>query len=88
MKLHGHTAVSSSLSLPRRLSALAASAMLASAPVLAAEIHGQVLGAAAPIAGSSVTLWAAGPSGPTELAQTQGGADRGCRHGGGSTKAA
>jgi hypothetical protein len=34
-----------------------------------------VLGAAAPIAGSSVTLWAAGPSGPTELAQTQSGAD-------------
>jgi hypothetical protein len=49
--------------------------MLASAPALATEIHGQALGAGAPIVGSTVTLWAAGAGAPTQLAQTRTGAD-------------
>jgi hypothetical protein len=49
--------------------------MLVSAPALAADIHGQVLGAGAPIEGATVTLWAAGAGAPTQLAQAKSGAD-------------
>src|SRR5208283_64392 len=46
------------------------------APANAAEnIYGQVLGAGAPIANSTVTLWAASASAPKQLAQTRTGAD-------------
>jgi putative ABC transport system substrate-binding protein len=58
------------------LASLTAAAML-SPPVLAADtIIGQVLGAGAPIVGSTVTLWAenAGQA-PRQLAQTQSGSD-------------
>src|SRR5262247_3112476 len=41
----------------------------------AATISGQVLGAGAPIADSTVTLWAASAGNPQELAQTRTGAD-------------
>jgi hypothetical protein len=54
------------------LSALAASS---SAPVFAAEIEGQVLGAGAPIAKSTVTLWSASAAAPRQLGQTQTGDD-------------
>jgi hypothetical protein len=39
------------------------------------SISGQVLGAGAPIANATVTLWAASPGEPEQLAQTQAGAD-------------
>lgn len=39
------------------------------------NITGQVVGAGAPIVGSTVTLWAEGPSAPRQLAQTRTGAD-------------
>src|SRR5271154_5666082 len=46
------------------------------APANAAEnISGQVLGAGAPIANSTVTLWAASAGAPKQLAQTRTGAD-------------
>ena len=46
------------------------------APANAAEnINGQVLGAGAPIANSTVTLWAANAGAPKQLAQTRTGAD-------------
>jgi hypothetical protein len=57
---------------------IAASALGAAAPVapaLAAEIHGQAIGAGAPIVDSTVTLWAAGADAPRQLAQTRTGAD-------------
>src|SRR5215475_14036973 len=44
-------------------------------PASAADISGQVLGAGAPIANSTVTLWAASAGNPQELAQTRTGAD-------------
>jgi len=50
---------------------------LTSAHAFADRINGQVLGAGAPIVGSTVTLWAAGPGAPQQLAQTQTGADGG-----------
>src|SRR3974390_1484727 len=56
---------------PQRISALAALSLLGSAPSLADTIYGQVLGAGAPIAGSTVTLWAAGLGAPLQLAQGQ-----------------
>src|SRR6516165_6940640 len=49
---------------------------LSSAHAFGDRINGQVLGAGAPIVGSTVTLWAAGPGAP-QLAQTQTGADGG-----------
>jgi hypothetical protein len=49
--------------------------ILAVAPVVAADIKGLVLGAGAPIAKSTVTLWEAGSNEPRQLAQTQTGAD-------------
>src|SRR5689334_12174223 len=57
------------------MSALIALCMLATWPTFAAEIHGQVTGAGAPIAGSTVTLWAAGSGVPSQLAQATSGDD-------------
>src|SRR5215471_6827786 len=51
--------------------------VLSSAHAFADRINGQVLGAGAPIVGSTVTLWAAGTGAPQQLAQTQTGADGG-----------
>jgi hypothetical protein len=51
-------------------------AVVLAAPANAAEnINGQVLGAGAPIANSTVTLWAASAGAPKQLAQTRTGAD-------------
>jgi hypothetical protein len=50
--------------------------LLSTAPVFAANaIEGQVIGAGAPIAGSTVTLWAASADAPKQLAQARTGAD-------------
>src|ERR1700750_3467210 len=50
--------------------------VLLSASAFAADsINGQVMGAWAPIVGSTVTLWAEGVSAPRQLAQTRTGAD-------------
>ena len=55
---------------------LVISSILAAGPAAAAEsLKGQVLGAGAPIAKSTVTLWEAGATEPRQLAQTQSGAD-------------
>jgi len=66
----------------RRVSAPLTAVVLAfmtivfAAPASAAEnINGQVLGAGAPIANSTITLWAAGAGAPKQLAQTRTGAD-------------
>ena len=50
---------------------------LASTHAFADRINGQVVGAGAPIIGSTVTLWAAGTGAPQQLAQTQTGGDGG-----------
>ena len=55
--------------------ALLALLALATGPAAAQQINGQVLGAGAPIAGSTVTLWEASAGSPQQLAQTQTGAD-------------
>ena len=56
--------------------AFAAFGVMSSIPAMAADtINGQVLGAGAPIVGSTVTLWAANTGAPRQLAQTQTGAD-------------
>ena len=55
--------------------ALAAVGMAVTAPAAAASIGGQVLGAGAPIADSTVTLWAASAGPPKQLAQAKTGAD-------------
>jgi hypothetical protein len=56
--------------------AFAISGLLLGGPAYgAADITGQVLGAGAPIANSTVTLWAASAGDPKQLAQTQTGAD-------------
>jgi hypothetical protein len=58
------------------VTALAASVgLLASASVAAAPLNGQVLGGGAPIANSTVTLWAASAGVPKEVAQSRTGAD-------------
>lgn len=50
--------------------------LLSTAPVFAANaIEGQVIGAGAPIAGSTVTLWAASADAPKQLARARTGAD-------------
>ena len=59
----------------RLLAALVASNLLLAGPASAAAIKGQVFGAGAPIAGSTVTLWAASPGDPKQLAQTRTGTD-------------
>ena len=63
---------------PRRSfsAALGAFVLLSAASTFAADrINGQVLGAGAPIVGSTVTLWAAGAGAPQQLGQTQTDAD-------------
>jgi hypothetical protein len=58
------------------VAALAVSSLLLGLPASAADsVKGQVLGGGAPIAKSTVTLWAASASEPKQLAQTQTGAD-------------
>ena len=58
------------------IGALAAFGVLAMAPAAAAEtVKGQVLGAGAPIASSTVTLWAATAGAPRQLVQARTGAD-------------
>jgi hypothetical protein len=52
-----------------------ASLVLLAGPAFAAPLDGQVLGAGAPIANSTVTLWQAGSSAPRQLAQVRSGAD-------------
>ena len=50
--------------------------VLSVAPAVAADsLSGQVLGAGAPIANSTVTLWAASAGAPRQLAQARTGAD-------------
>ena len=60
-----------------RIGAIVAGSVLSSVPTFAAAdtINGQVLGAGAPIVGSTVTLWAAGAGAPQQLGQTQTDAD-------------
>lgn len=54
------------------LRVFAVSSLLLGGPALAAEeLKGEVLGGGAPIADSTVTLWAAGPEAPKELARTR-----------------
>ena len=53
------------------LAALAISGMLLATRAFAADIKGQVMGGGAPIAQSTVTLWAAGSDAPRKLAQTK-----------------
>lgn len=48
---------------------------MATSAVSAASLSGQVLGAGAPIANSTVTLWAASAGAPKQLAQARSGAD-------------
>jgi hypothetical protein len=65
----------SSAILPAWIGAFAALGLFMSAPAFADAISGQVLGASAPIVGSTVTLWAAGAGAPTQLARSQTDAD-------------
>ena len=53
------------------LAALAISGMLLASRAFAADIKGQVMGGGAPIAQSTVTLWAATSDAPKQLAQTK-----------------
>jgi hypothetical protein len=53
------------------LAALAISGMLLATRAFAADIKGQVMGGGAPIAQSTVTLWAASSDAPKQLAQTK-----------------
>jgi len=53
------------------LSLAATGLMLATSAVSAASLSGQVLGAGAPIANSTVTLWAASAGAPKQLAQSR-----------------
>src|SRR5262245_37280563 len=57
------------------LVALAFASVALCARSAAAQIAGQVLGAGSPIAGSTVTLWAAGDTTPMKVAQTKTDAD-------------
>ncbi len=50
---------------------LAISGMLPATPAFGADVKGQVMGGGAPIAQSTVTLWAASASAPKQLAQTK-----------------
>ncbi len=58
-----------------RIAAFAVSMLVLAAPAFADSIAGQVLGGGAPIAKSTVTLWAASADAPKQLAQTQSGDD-------------
>ena len=66
---------SSLLSCPVRATALAAAIASGRNLCVAAPINGQVLGGGTPIAGSTVTLWAASAGAPKSLAQATTGAD-------------
>ena len=58
------------------IAAFATFGLLSATPAFAADtINGQVVGAWAPIVGSTVTLWAEGTDAPRQLAQTRTGAD-------------
>ena len=60
---------------PVSILALAVAGMLPAGSALAATMNGQVLGGGAPVASSTVTLWAASAGAPKQLAQTKSGAD-------------
>jgi Transthyretin-like family len=53
------------------LAALAISGMFLATQAFAADIKGQVMGGGAPIAQSTVTLWAASSDAPKQLAETK-----------------
>jgi hypothetical protein len=55
--------------------AIAFASILAAVPASATDLKGHVLGAGAPIANSTVTLWAASAGEPKQLAQTKSGSD-------------
>src|SRR5262245_61151622 len=57
------------------IGAVAAFGGLSTAPATAAVIQGRVTAAGAPIAGSTVTLWAASAGVPRQVAHTRSGAD-------------
>src|SRR5262252_8049378 len=60
----------------RCIGAIAVFGMSLNSPALAADtINGRDLGAGAPIAGSTVSLWSASAGAPKQLAQTRTGAD-------------
>ena len=59
----------------RLVSVLTAVFVLMSASIAAADLRGQVLGAGAPIANSTVTLWAASDGAPKQLAHAKSGGD-------------
>ena len=64
------------LSARRWIGAVAALSVLSSMPAFAADkINGQVRAAGGPVAGSTVTLWAASADAPRQLAQTRTGPD-------------
>ena len=65
-------AVTSSFS---RSALVAALALICAGTASAGTLNGQVLGAGAPIANSTVTLWGASAGAPKELAQARSGAD-------------
>jgi hypothetical protein len=60
---------------PVSILALAVAGMLPAGSALAATLKGQVLGGGAPVANSTVTLWAASAGAPKQLAQARSGAD-------------
>jgi hypothetical protein len=60
---------------PVSILALAVAGMLPAGSALAATLNGQVLGGGAPVAYSTVTLWAASAGAPKQLAQARSGAD-------------
>src|SRR5262249_10249321 len=70
MRPRHHTTSSRALSRPL-IAACATLGMLSGTPSLAANIQGQVTAAGAPVADSTVTLWAAGTGAPRQLAQGQ-----------------
>jgi len=61
----------------RLIAIVLAANVLGAGSALAATIQGQVLAARAPVANSTVTLWAAGAGDPKQLAQARTGADGG-----------
>jgi hypothetical protein len=60
-----------------RAVALAAAGFGLAPPAIAAALDVQVLGAGAPVANATVTLWQAGSGAPRQLAQARSGADGG-----------
>ena len=59
----------------RALVVVVSALSLVGVPAVADTLQGRVLGAGAPIAGSTVNLWAAGPGAPAQLLQTTSGLD-------------